>query len=128
MMIEEINKLCNSVYKELTCNILPFWMHKTVDKEFGGFYGQINGYGEVIAGAEKGGILNARILWTFSAAYNHFKDPDYRKLAEYGKQYALKHFFDETYEGIYWKITGNCLIDKGYLPESLLPCNCVNLS
>ena len=53
----------------LTGNILPFWIDKMVDHENGGFYGRIDGYGNLHADAEKGGILNARILWTFSAAY-----------------------------------------------------------
>ena len=29
---------------------------------------------EVIPDAPKGGVLNARILWTFAAAYNHTQE------------------------------------------------------
>ena len=104
MMVEEINKLRFEMQSELVRNILPFWMNKSVDKEFGGFYGQINGFGQVVSGAEKGGILNSRILWTFSAAYNQLKDHGYRQMADYSKNYVLAHFFDDTCGGTYWTI------------------------
>lgn len=90
---------------ELVQNILPFWMNKTVDKEFGGFLGQVNGTGQVIKNADKGGILNARILWTFSAAFNQLKNNAYRQYADRSMQYLLAHFFDEDFGGTYWKIT-----------------------
>ena len=50
-------------------NILRFWLDKMVDHENGGFYGRIDGHGQLHPEAEKGAILNARILWSFSAAY-----------------------------------------------------------
>jgi mannobiose 2-epimerase len=53
----------------LTQNILPFWTDRMVDHEHGGFYGRIDGQGVLHPEAEKGAILNARILWSFSAAY-----------------------------------------------------------
>lgn len=104
-MTGEIQILHESVRSELTGNILPFWSEKMIDREFEGFLGRVNGRGQVIQGAEKGGILNARILWTFSAACNHFKDPVYRQMAERSKDFVLKTFFDEQYGGTYWKIT-----------------------
>jgi mannobiose 2-epimerase len=104
-MVEEINRLHAEVNAELIGNILPYWMNKAVDKEFGGFYGQINGNGQVVRDAEKGGIVNSRILWTFSAAYNKLRNPDYLKAADYIKNYVLDHFFDQTHGGTYWKIT-----------------------
>jgi len=38
------------------------------DTENGGFFGQIDAANKTIKDAPKGGILNSRILWTFSAA------------------------------------------------------------
>ena len=55
-------------------NILPFWMERMVDRENGGFYGRIDGQGQLHPQAEKGAILNARILWAFSAAYRVMGD------------------------------------------------------
>jgi mannobiose 2-epimerase len=103
----ELSELCSGMQAELTHNILPFWMNQMEDKEFGGFFGRIDGYGRVIAGAEKGGILNARILWTFSSAFVHLKDHVYRQTAERAKKYILASFLDDRYQGTYWKVTHN---------------------
>ena len=55
----------------LTQNILRFWMTRMVDEENGGFYGRIDGQGGLHPEAEKGAILNARILWSFSYRRSH---------------------------------------------------------
>ena len=52
----------------LVKNILPFWQTKMIDRENGGFYGRIDSQEVLHADAEKGAILNARILWTFLKA------------------------------------------------------------
>ncbi len=90
---------------ELTNNILPFWSQQMIDSENGGFYGRINGEGEVDPEADKGGILNARILWTFSSAYLQEKNPLYLEMANRAKDFILKHFFDPEFGGTYWTIS-----------------------
>ena len=57
-------------------NILPYWIEKMEDHERGGFYGRITGNEILVPEAEKGEILNARILWTFSAAYRVLKNEE----------------------------------------------------
>ena len=91
--------------EELIYNILPFWMEKMKDEEHGGFYGQIKGDGQVVPEAAKGGILNARILWTFSAAYLQEKDQVYLEMANRAKAFILNHFFDPEFGGTYWTVS-----------------------
>ena len=88
----------------LTGNILPFWIDKMVDHENGGFYGRIDGHGNLHADAEKGGILNARILWTYSAAYRVLGKPEYLEMATRAKDYIIAHFIDREYGGTYWSL------------------------
>ena len=88
----------------LTGNILPFWIDKMVDHENGGFYGRIDGHGNLHADAEKGGILNARILWTFSAAYRVLGKSEYLEMATRAKDYIIAHFIDHEYGGTYWSL------------------------
>jgi len=85
-------------------NILHFWQTKMVDRENGGFYGRIDGQGVLHPEAEKGAILNARILWSFSAAYRVLGLPEYLEMATYAKDYFLEHFFDKNYGGVYWSV------------------------
>ena len=88
----------------LTNNILPFWINNMVDHENGGFYGRIDGHGNLHAEAEKGGILNGRILWTFSAAYRVLGKPEYLEIATRAKDYIIDHFIDREYGGTYWSL------------------------
>ena len=60
--------LVNECKKELTERILPFW-NKLRDNENGGFYGFMNNALEVDKKADKGVILNSRILWFYSSCY-----------------------------------------------------------
>ena len=85
-------------------NILQFWSTRMIDRENGGFYGRIDGHGELHPEAEKGAILNARILWTFSAAYRVLRKPEYLELATRAKDYILQYFIDPEYGGVYWSV------------------------
>ncbi len=85
-------------------NILRFWLDKMQDRERGGFYGRIDGHGQLHADAEKGAILNARILWAFSAAYRVLGDGAYLEAAQRAKQYLVEHFIDPEYGGVYWSV------------------------
>ena len=100
-----IQQLKSEVRDELLRNILPFWSQKMADQKNGGFYGRISGEGEVEASADKGGILNARILWSFSSAYLQEKNPLYLEMANRAKAYILKHFFDPEFGGTYWMVS-----------------------
>ena len=95
-------------------NILQFWLDKMQDHENGGFYGRIDGSGQLHPEAEKGAILNARILWSFSAAYRVLGKPEYLEAATRAKDYIIDHFVDEEYGGVYWSLDykGNPLDTK----------------
>ena len=85
-------------------NILPFWLQKMVDHEHGGFYGRIDGQGVLHPNAEKGAILNARILWSFSAAYRVLGNQEYLDAATRAKDYIIEHFIDAEFGGVYWSV------------------------
>ena len=95
-------------------NILYFWQTNMVDRENGGFYGRIDGHGTLHPEAEKGAILNARILWTFSSAYRVLGKPEYLEMATRAKDYIIEHFIDPEYGGVYWSVDykGNPLDTK----------------
>ena len=94
----------NEFKKELTDNILPFWIEKMLDTEHGGFYGRIDGNEILHPKANKGAVLNARILWTFSAAYRILKKEEYLKIAERAFHYIKDYFIDQTHGGVYWEL------------------------
>ena len=85
-------------------NILRFWLDKMQDRENGGFYGRIDGNGVLHPEAEKGAILNARILWAFSAAYRVLGNPEYLEASQRAYDYLIEHFIDPEYGGVYWSV------------------------
>ena len=95
-------------------NILRFWLEKMIDHENGGFYGRIDANEVLHPEAEKGAILNARILWSFSAAYRVLGNPEYLEAATRAKDYFIEHFVDKEYGGVYWSVDykGNPLDTK----------------
>ena len=100
-MIQTLRKEMQDVLEN---NILHFWQTKMIDRENGGFYGRIDGQEVLHPEAEKGAILNARILWTFSAAYRVLGKEEYLETATYAKEYFLEHFIDKEYGGVYWSL------------------------
>ena len=102
--MNRIEILKSEVLDVLENNILRFWLDKMQDKENGGFYGQMTGEGELMKTADKGGILNARILWSFSAAYRVLRKPEYLEAATRAKEYIIEHFIDEEFGGTYWSL------------------------
>ena len=106
-MNNKITTLRIEVEHELTTGILPFWMEKMADNVQGGFYGRIDGDDKLHADAPKGAILNARILWTFSAAYRLLRKPEYLETATRAKRYIIDRFYDKDFGGVYWSLTAN---------------------
>ncbi len=103
-MRKEIEQLRHEVRQVLEDNILSFWLNCMIDHESGGFYGRIDGCGHLHAHADKGAILNARILWAFSAAYRVLRKPEYLDAARRAKDYIMEHFVDHEQGGVYWSL------------------------
>jgi len=97
-----MRQLKQEMSKLLQDNILSFWLNNMVDTVNGGFYGQFTGSNQRVDDAPKGAILNARILWTFSAAYRILKKNEYLQAATRAKNYIINHFLDQEYGGVYW--------------------------
>lgn len=85
--------------------ILRYWTENTVDEKHGGFIGRITHDNEKQSDAPKGSVLNSRILWSFSAAYNLTEKDDYLAIAGRAYDYLCAHFFDKEAGGVYWSVT-----------------------
>lgn len=85
-------------------DILDFWMTKVVDTSQGRFYGEVSNDNIPSLKAPKSAVLNARILWTFSAAYNYSPDAQYLEMADRAWLYLRDHFIDPVHGGVYWSV------------------------
>ena len=88
----------------LNDTILPFWM-KLRDNENGGYYGYMDYNLDVNKTAEKGCILNSRILWFFSSAAIATGRADLRAEADHAYDFLQNHCVDRTNGGVYWSVT-----------------------
>ena len=101
--LSSINFYQQEVKEELH-NILRYWTTFTPDDINGGFVGRIDGEDTIDHLAPKGSVLNARILWSFSAAYNLEEDAAYLKMAERAYLYISDYFIDKEFGGVYWTV------------------------
>ena len=84
--------------------ILPFWL-RLQDREHGGFYGLVDFDLRVDKTAEKGCILNSRILWFFASAALATGRADARAAADHAYAFLKDHCLDRQNGGVYWSVT-----------------------
>jgi mannobiose 2-epimerase len=89
---------------ELRDGMLPFWTTEAVDRENGGFFGRIDEHGRPDPSAGKGLVLNARILWSFSAVLRRWPDPIVREVSDRAFRYLVDHFLDPENSGLFWEV------------------------
>lgn len=100
----DIKQLKAEMQQCLQQNILDYWLERMTDHEHGGYYGRIDGHDRLDATAPKGAVLNARILWSFAAAYRVLGKPEYLDAAIRARDYIIDHFIDHEQGGVYWSV------------------------
>ena len=100
--------------RELTGNILPFWMTHAVDEVNGGFYGAVSNDLQVDNRVPRSAVLCARILWTYSTAFRVFGAEEYLSMARWAYDYLTCVFWDQDRGGVYWQVdhTGRPVSDR----------------
>jgi mannobiose 2-epimerase len=101
---ERLTEFRRQVEAEWCDNIVPFWLKYAPDEKHGGFRGLVTNDLRVDERAEKGVILNTRILWTFSRAYGLYQDSSFRRIAERAYAYLTQHFIDHQDGGVFWTV------------------------
>ena len=84
--------------------ILPYWM-KLEDEQCGGWFGLVDGQGVTDKTADKGLVLHARLLWTFSAAYRRWGEESYLRAATRAFRYLEDTFWDAELGGYLWMVS-----------------------
>lgn len=92
-----------SMHSELQA-ILRWWQQHAPDNVQGGFWGKISNHNQPQPDADKGVVLHARILWTFSAAVACTHNKAYMGMADRAYHYLVSHFKDNAFGGVYWSV------------------------
>lgn len=108
-MSAAMTKFSKSAIEQELSNITQWWVENTVDRNNGGFVGEIDFFGDVKTNANKGIILNSRILWYFSelTCFKGAESHDGQVALEMAKrayQYVLNHFDDVNLGGCFWEL------------------------
>ncbi len=90
----DFKQLAEKYYDELTGNVLPFWLDKSQDNEYGGYFTCLDRKGDVFD-TDKFVWLQGREVWLFSMLYNNLqKNPEWLKCAQQGAEFLKKHGHD----------------------------------
>ncbi len=98
-----MQKISNGA-RELLENIITFWKGLR-DDAYGGYYGYMDQELNLQRQAEKGCILNSRILWFFSEAAMLLQREDLRREADHAYSFLRDHCLDRENGGVYWSMT-----------------------
>ncbi len=96
--------LLQQEFKQELIAIADWWVANSVDRELGGFFGEVSAENIPVKDANKGVILNSRILWFFSEVALEINNPEYRQCAKRAYDYLLQYFFDKKCGGVYWEL------------------------
>ena len=99
-----MERIAYAAREMLTGRILPFWQ-RLRDEERGGFFGYMDFDLRLDKGAEKGCILNSRILWFFSEAAMITKDETLLPYARHAYHFLMERCLDREKGGVYWSVT-----------------------
>lgn len=102
-MSAKLKQLKTELSTELD-SILNYWSKNSIDTKNGGFIGQIDNNENLIEDAEKGSVLNARILWSFSSSYQITKNEEHKKIAKRAFEFLSEYFYDSEFGGLFWSI------------------------
>ncbi|HXS67283.1 MAG TPA: AGE family epimerase/isomerase [Candidatus Polarisedimenticolia bacterium] len=85
-------------------HILPFWCGPALDNKNGGWMAWLSNDLKPDRSKPKGLIVNARILWTFSAVYRVKPDPLCQEMAQRAFDVVMNKFWDTKHGGAFWQL------------------------
>lgn len=89
--MKNLENYINQYKGELFNNIIPFWLKKSVDDEFGGYFTCLDRAGNVFD-TDKFIWLQGRGVWMFSTLYNVVEqNPEWLKYAKIGADFLQQH-------------------------------------
>ncbi len=114
MAVDTLEALKTSVQRELVEGLMPFWQTQVIDYQNGGFIGRMENDRTIDRRAPKGLILNARLLWSYSALYQYSGEDSLKTLAFRAFDYLIDKFIDPDNGGAFWLLDyqGNPVDDK----------------
>jgi mannose/cellobiose epimerase-like protein (N-acyl-D-glucosamine 2-epimerase family) len=99
----EIRDVLERTRSYLTGSLLPFWVDRSPDPEYGGFLSYFDSSGTPTGETVKPFLMQIRMLFAMSAAQRAgYGNGRCAKLAEDGADFIIHHYWDHENGGWYW--------------------------
>lgn len=113
-MREKLQAAYQEISGHLNRELLPFWESHGVDEVYGGYLTTFDENGRVKEDEDKYIVTQTRMIWGYSAFARKLGHTEYLPKARQGVEFFIRHFWDETYGGWYWKTARDgSLLDNG---------------
>ena len=113
-MKESAKESLLEIRKNLEEGIIPFWLEKGIDKEYGGYLTCFDEQGNPTGDTDKYIVTQTRMIWGLAAMYEEYPDEALKAAAKQGYDFFVKYFWDKENEGWFWKVKRDgTLIDDG---------------
>jgi len=99
----EVAEILERTERYLVRELLPFWMERSPDPQYGGFLTYLDGSGRPTGETTKTFLMQIRMLYTFSSAHRAgYGEGRCAELAHEGAGFILDHYWDAEHEGWIW--------------------------
>jgi mannobiose 2-epimerase len=89
---------------DLLANVLPFWLKHAPAADYPAFIGELSNDLVPNPFAQRGMLLTARLLWTFSAAHRRHERPEHLAMADRAYRDLQANFRDNAHGGYWWAL------------------------
>jgi mannobiose 2-epimerase len=110
MPAQPTTELATKLRDHLFGHLMPFWCGPALDHEQGGWMGWLSNDLKPDRTQPKGLIVNARILWAFSAVHQARPDPLYHQMARRAFDYLINRFWDAEHGGAFWRLDDSGMV------------------
>jgi mannose/cellobiose epimerase-like protein (N-acyl-D-glucosamine 2-epimerase family) len=99
----EISQILERTQSYLTHTLLPFWLERAPDPEYGGFLSYFDRNGQPTGETTKTFLMQIRMLYTISSAHRFaYGGGRSSELAQSGARFIAEHYWDSSYDGWFW--------------------------
>lgn len=96
-----MNNISKEIKSELLEHIVPYYK-SLIDKEYGGFYGDVTFDLEIKKESDKSSLSLSRYLYAFSRLFNSGLDRDSLMYATHAYEMLINNFYDNEYKGVFF--------------------------
>ena len=113
IQLKHIHTEMSSLLQE---GIVPFWMTRGIDTQFGGYLTSLDVNGLPTGYTEKSIVIQTRMIWGLSAFGGYYHNERILAAATQGVDFFIRYFWDNVHKGWFWKTAHNGqVIDSGKL-------------